>query len=53
MAMFFSPGPVRRKTVKFNPGLSQTLSKNFLYKNVQLKLTKYCLAFFFRDTVTG
>ena len=27
-------GPVPRKMVKFNPGLSQILSKVFLYKNV-------------------
>ena len=35
-------GPVPRKMVKFNPGLSQILSKVFLSKNMQLELTKYC-----------
>ena len=36
-------GQVARKTVKFNPGLSQILSKVFLSKNMQLELyTKYC-----------
>ena len=34
-------GPVPRKLVKFDPGLSQILSKVFLYKNMSLKLTKY------------
>ena len=31
--------------VKFNPGLSQILSKVFLSKNMQLELTKYCGVF--------
>ena len=31
--------------VKFNPGLSQILSKVFFSKNMSLELTKYCLAF--------
>ena len=35
-------GPVPRKMIKFNPGLSQILSKVFLSKNMQLKLSKYC-----------
>ena len=34
-------GPVPRKIVKFNPGLSQVLSKVFLSKNILLELTKY------------
>ena len=34
-------GPVPRKIVKFNPGLSQVLSKVFLSKNMLLELTKY------------
>ena len=38
-------GPVPRKMVNFNPGLIQFLSKVFLNKNVQLELTKQCLAF--------
>ena len=38
-------GPVPRKMVKFNPGLSQVLSKVFSSKKVQLELTKYCCAF--------
>ena len=38
-------GPVPRKMIKFNPGLSLTLSKVFLSKNMQLELTKYCWAF--------
>ena len=33
-------GPVRRKMVKFNPGLSQILSKVFLSDKMQLKFTK-------------
>ena len=33
-------GPVPQKTVKFNPGLSQILSKVFLPENIQLELTK-------------
>ena len=36
-------GQVARKTLTFNPGLSQILSKVFLSKNMQLELyTKYC-----------
>ena len=38
-------GLVPWKVVKFNPGLSQILSKVFLSKNTQLELTTYCLAF--------
>ena len=39
-------GQVARKTLTFNPGLSQILSKVFLSKNMQLELyTKYCWAF--------
>ena len=38
-------GLVPRKMVKFNLGLSQILSKVFLYKNMFLDLTKYCCAF--------
>ena len=38
-------GPVPRKVVKFNPGLSQTLSKVFLSKNMLLDLTKYFCIF--------
>ena len=38
-------GLVPQKMVKFNPGLSQILSKVFLSKNVSLELTKYFLAF--------
>ena len=34
-------GPLPRKMVKFNPGLSQILSKVFLSKNLLLELTKY------------
>ena len=37
---FIQQGPVLRKMV--NPGLSQTLSKVFLSKNMQLEVTKYC-----------
>ena len=37
-----------RKVVKFNPGLSQILSKVFLSKNMQLELTTYSLAFTLR-----
>ena len=33
-------GPVPRKMVKFNPGLSQILSKVFLSDKMQLKFTK-------------
>ena len=33
-------GPVLRKMVKFNPGLSQILSKVFLSKNMSLELAK-------------
>ena len=35
-------GPVTRKMVKFNPGVSQILSK---VKNMSLELTKYCCVF--------
>ena len=38
-------GPVPRKMVKFDPGLSQILSKVFLYKNMSLELTKYFCVF--------
>ena len=37
--------PVTRKTVKFNPGVSQILSKVFLSKNMSLELTTYCCVF--------
>ena len=37
-----SQGPVPRKMVNLNPGLSQILSKFFLSKDMQLKLIKYC-----------
>ena len=40
-----SLGRVPRKIVKFNPGLSQILSKVFLSKNTWLELTKYRCAF--------
>ena len=39
------PGPVPRKMVNFNPGLSQILSKVFLSKSMSLELTKYCFIF--------
>ena len=42
---FKDQGLVPRKMIKFNPGLSLTLSKVFLSKNMQLELTKYCWAF--------
>ena len=32
---------VSQNMVKFNPGLSQILSKVFLSKNMQLELTKF------------
>ena len=38
-------GPVPRKMVKFNPGLSQISSKVFSSKNMQLEVTIYCLVF--------
>ena len=38
-------GPVPWKMVKFNPGGSQILSRVFLFKNMQLELTKYSWAF--------
>ena len=38
-------GLVPRKMVKFNPELSQVLSKVFLSYNMQLELTKYCCNF--------
>ena len=38
-------GPVPRKMVKLNRGLSQILSKIFLTKNMSLELTKYCFLF--------
>ena len=41
-------GPVPRKMVKFNLGLSQILSKVFLYKNMFLELTKYMLCLYFQ-----
>ena len=34
-----SQGPVPRKVVKFNPGLSKISSKVFLSRNMQLELT--------------
>ena len=34
-----SQGPVPRKMVKFNPGLSKISSKVFLSRNMQLELT--------------
>ena len=40
-------GPVPRKMVKFDPGLSQILSKVFLSKNMSLELTKYFCVFYF------
>ena len=41
----FIQGPVPRKVVKFNPGLSQILSKVFLSKNMLLERTKYFCVF--------
>ena len=38
-------GPFPRKMVKFNPGLSQILSKVFLSKNMSLEVKKYCGVF--------
>ena len=38
-------GPVPRKMVKFNPGLSQISSTVFSSKNMQLEVTKCCWAF--------
>ena len=38
-------GPVPRKMVKFNPGLSEILSKVFLFKNMLLELTKFFCVF--------
>ena len=35
-------GPVPRKMVKFNPGLSLVLSKVFLSKDMRLELKIYC-----------
>ena len=35
-------GPVPRKMVTFNPGLSLVLRKVFFSKDMQLKLKKYC-----------
>ena len=40
-------GPVPRKMVKFNPGLSQISSKDFSSKNMQPEVTKYYLSFFY------
>ena len=37
--------PVLRNKVKFNPGLSQILSKVFLSKNMSLELTTNCCVF--------
>ena len=42
---FLDQGPVPLKMVKFNPGLSQILSKVFLSKNMLLELTKYFCVF--------
>ena len=41
-------GPVPRKMVKFNPGLSQISSMVFSSKNMQLEVTIYCLVFITR-----
>ena len=38
-------GPVPWKLIKFNPGLSQILSKVFLSKNMWPKLSKILLSF--------
>ena len=39
-------GPIPRKIIKFNLGLSQIFtSEVFLSKNILLQLTKYCWAF--------
>ena len=38
-------GPVPRKIVKFNPWLTEILSKVFLSKNMSLEPTKYCGVF--------
>ena len=38
-------GPVPRKMVKFNPGLSQILRRVFLSKNMSLELTIYFCVF--------
>ena len=38
-------GPVPRKMVKFNPGLSQISSMVFSSKNLQLEVTIYCSVF--------
>ena len=38
-------GPVPRKMVKFNPGLSQISSMVFSSKNLQLEVTIYCSIF--------
>ena len=35
-------GPVPRKMVKFNPGLSQISSTVFSSKNMQVAVSKYC-----------
>ena len=49
MVMMIMPvaglGPVPRKIVKFNPGLSQIWSKVFPSKNTELEVLKYCRAF--------
>ena len=42
---FVDQCPVPLKMVKFNPGLSQILSKVFLSKNMLLELTKYFCVF--------
>ena len=41
-------GPVPRKMVKFNPGLSQISSMVFSSRNMQLEVTIYCLVFITR-----
>lgn len=38
-------GPVLRKMIKFNLGLSQILGKVLLYTNMSLELTQYCCVF--------
>ena len=37
--------------VKFNPGLSLSLGKVLLAKNMQLEFTKYIVESLFRDTI--
>ena len=53
---FFFPkalGPVPRKMLQFNPGISQILSKVFLSENMSLELTnQFCLSTRFSDENT-